>query len=90
MPGASRLKDKAQVPSDSHACPKCPHNAVGPATAGSPNVDINGLPALRVGDPGVHSSCCGANTWQAQTGSSTVFVNSVLVNGIKISSRSTC
>jgi uncharacterized Zn-binding protein involved in type VI secretion len=75
MPGQGRLKDQSQVPSDGHGCLCCSHSCIGPATAGSPDVNCNGLPALRVGDPGVHSSCCGGNTWIAQAGSATVFIN---------------
>jgi hypothetical protein len=36
---------------------------------------INGRPAVRVGDPGVHAACCGPNTWTAQSGSGTVIIN---------------
>ena len=54
MPGAGRRGDKAQVPSDSHGCTGCPHPALGPAVCGSSNVNINGIPALRVGDQGIH------------------------------------
>jgi len=36
---------------------------------------VNGQPALRKADPGVHSSCCGPNTWNAQACSGTVIVN---------------
>jgi uncharacterized Zn-binding protein involved in type VI secretion len=36
---------------------------------------VNSKPALRVGDPGVHSACCGGNTWTAAAGSATVFIN---------------
>ena len=36
---------------------------------------VNGKPALRVGDPGVHAACCGPNTWTAQAGSGTVKIN---------------
>lgn len=75
MPGAGRLGDKAQGTSDAHGCPGCPHPVVGPAIAGSPNVNINGLPALRVDDQGIHAACCGTNMWQAAQGSETVFVN---------------
>ncbi len=71
----SRLGDKSQVPSDGHGCPACPHSCVGPAVGGSPNVFVNGKPALRVGDPGVHAACCGPNTWVARAGSSTVKIN---------------
>ena len=38
---------------------------------------VNDLPALRVGDPGMHAACCGPNTWTAQAGSGTVFINSI-------------
>lgn len=70
-----RLDDKSKVPSDSHGCPKCPHTCVGPAVNGSPNVEVNTKKALRVGDPGTHSSCCGANKWKASKGSATVTIN---------------
>ena len=36
---------------------------------------MNKLPALRVDDTGIHMACCGPNTWTAQMGSSTVFIN---------------
>jgi uncharacterized Zn-binding protein involved in type VI secretion len=75
MPKQARLGDKAKVPADSHNCTQCPHTCVGPATEGSPTVKVNGKPALRVGDHGIHSSCCGSNTWQAKTGSATVFID---------------
>ena len=74
-PAQCRLGDKSQVPSDGHGCPACPHNCVGPAVAGSPDVFVNSLPAIRVGDPGVHAACCGPNTWTAKDGSSSVFIN---------------
>jgi len=48
---------------------------VGPAVAGSPDVNVNAKPALRVGDPGVHAACCGPNTWTAKTGAPSVFIN---------------
>jgi uncharacterized Zn-binding protein involved in type VI secretion len=38
-------------------------------------VNVNRRPALRVDDPGVHAACCGQNTWVAQAGSATVFIN---------------
>ena len=75
MPGQGRLGDKAKVPIDTHGCPACPHSGTGPAIQGSPDVRVNGRPALRVGDPGVHTVCCGANTWTSTTGSATVFIN---------------
>jgi uncharacterized Zn-binding protein involved in type VI secretion len=75
MAGAARLGDKAQVQQDSHGCPGCPHPGVGPAISGSSNVNINGRPAVRVDDVGIHAVCCGPNMWSAAVGSATVFVN---------------
>jgi uncharacterized Zn-binding protein involved in type VI secretion len=63
------------VPLDSHGCPACPHPVAGPAIQGSPDVNVNRRPALRVDDPGIHAACCGANTWTAAKGSATVFIN---------------
>jgi len=75
MPPQARLGDSALIPADAHGCPACPHTATGPAVAGSRNVFVNGLPAVRVNDPGIHSACCGANIWQAKTGSKSVLIN---------------
>ena len=51
------------------------HPATGPAIAGSRDVFVNRLPAIRVSDPGIHASCCGQNTWNAKTGSRSVLIN---------------
>lgn len=75
MKPQGRLGDTAACPSDSHGCLSCAHGVVGPAVGGSPNVFVNGKPALRVGDPGIHAACCGPNTWNAASGSATVFIN---------------
>jgi len=75
MPPQARLGDKSSVPADAHGCPACPHPCIGPAVGGSPNVLVNGKPALRVGDPGIHAACCDGNTWTAKTGSGTVKIN---------------
>lgn len=75
MPPGGRLGDKAQVPLDAHGCPACPHPGTGPAIAGSPDVNINKRPALRLNDPGLHAACCATNTWNAVQGSATVFIN---------------
>ena len=75
MPGLGRLGDKSKVEGDAHWCVACPHVAIGPAVQGSPTVWVNGLPALRVGDLGIHAACCGPNIWQAIEGSSTVFID---------------
>ncbi len=75
MPGQGRLGDKGNVPIDTHGCPGCPHPAVGPAIVGSPDVNVNKRPALRVGDKGIHAPCCGPNTWSATKGAPSVFIN---------------
>ena len=64
-----------QPPGDAHGCPACPHPTVGPAVLGSTNVNINGRPAVRVQDIGIHSPCCGQNMWTATQGAPHVFVN---------------
>jgi uncharacterized Zn-binding protein involved in type VI secretion len=75
MPAAARLGDKAQVDADAHGCPACPHPAIGPVVTGSPDVFVNGKPAARQGDLGIHAVCCGPNTFTIQRGSPTVYVN---------------
>jgi uncharacterized Zn-binding protein involved in type VI secretion len=70
-----RLGDLSQVPADAHGCPACAHPAVGPAIIGSPTVLVNGMPALRVGDIGIHAACCGPNMWTAVQGSPTVLID---------------
>jgi len=75
MPGQARLGDNSKVDADGHGCICCVHTCVGPATVGSPDVNVNSMPAVRVDDTGVHSTCCGDNTWIAKAGSSTVFIN---------------
>jgi len=79
MPAVCRVGDDANNPADSHGNICCAHNVTGPAVAGSPTVSVNGRPVLRVGDPGVHSACCGPNTWVCAEGSSTVTVNDIPV-----------
>jgi len=75
MPSQGRLGDKSYAPADGHGCIACAHPVIGPAIKGSSDVFVNSLPALRVGDNGVHAACCGPNTWTAVKGSSTVFIN---------------
>lgn len=75
MPAQSRVSDIGSVSADAHGCPACPHGAKGPVIVGSPNVNVNGLPAARVDDKGVHAACCGPNMFTATKGSGTVFIN---------------
>ena len=62
MPGAARLGDKAQVDSDAHGCPSCPHPGTGPIVVGSTDVFTNSLPQARLDDLGIHAVCCGNGT----------------------------
>jgi uncharacterized Zn-binding protein involved in type VI secretion len=75
MPAAARLGDLAQVQSDAHGCPACPHPGTGPIVTGSPDVFINSLAAGRQDDLGVHAICCGPNTYSLTKGSPDVYVN---------------
>jgi len=75
MRKAARVGDKAHCPSDGHGKDCCSHSVEGPAVKGSPNVFINNRQTMRLNDPGVHSSCCGSNTWKTASGASTVFIN---------------
>ena len=77
MPPQGRVSDLAKADADAHGCLACPHPVVGPGIQGSPDVMVNGLPALRVGDPGIHAACCGPNMWNAMKGSGTVFINGI-------------
>ena len=67
--------DQAHVPADAHGCPACPHPCIGPITSGSSTVLINGKPAARVGDVGVHSACCGPNSFTITGSSSRVRID---------------
>ena len=75
MPPQARVGDFAFVPADAHGCPACPHPCTGPGVMGSPNVQINGSSALRLGDPGLHAACCGPNVWVVAMGSGSVSIN---------------
>lgn len=73
--GYARVGDKAYCVSHAHGCPACPHTVIGPIITGSPNVLIDGLPAARQGDTGVHSACCGPNTFEIVQGDGNVLIN---------------
>lgn len=75
MQSAGRKGDESACPADAHQCPSCPHIVRGQAMQGSDDVLINRMPALRVGDQGEHSSCCGSQQWVAATGEGSVLIN---------------
>lgn len=60
---------------DSHGCPADPLSVIGPITTGSANVLVNGKPAARVGDVGVHAACAGANTFTIIDGDDRVLID---------------
>jgi uncharacterized Zn-binding protein involved in type VI secretion len=70
----AHLGDFAFSPADSHGCPADPHQVQGPIIAGSALVLIDGKPAARKGDPGVHAACCGANTFTIADGDPDVLI----------------
>lgn len=76
MTGIARQTDSAECDSDVHGCPLCPHKVKGIIVTGSKNVFINGLPASRKSDKGLHAACCNGNFFEIVEGSTTVFVNS--------------
>jgi uncharacterized Zn-binding protein involved in type VI secretion len=65
--GRVNISDLAFCPIHScRGCPKCAfHPVIGPAIWGASQVYVNGSPALRLLDFGVHLVCCGANMWVA-------------------------
>ncbi len=72
----ARLTDRSLVPADAHGCLSCPHSAVGPIITGSPTIFIEGgLPAARVGDDGIHLSCCNASQYCIASGDPTVLID---------------
>ena len=71
----SSVGTKAKCMADAHGCPACPHTVVGPIKTGSPNVFINGKPAARMGDTGIHAACCGRNTFTIVDGDRDVLIN---------------
>lgn len=75
MKRAGRAGDTSYCDADTHGDSCCAHAVSGPAVTSSANVAINGRGALRLGDSGVHSSCCSEGTWQATRGAPRVLIN---------------
>jgi uncharacterized Zn-binding protein involved in type VI secretion len=74
IPAVARQTDPVEG-NCSHGCPLCPHPVNGLVVSGSNNVFINGLPAARQDDKGLHAPCCDGNTFTLSAGSGTVKVN---------------
>lgn len=66
----------AQCLADAHSCPACPHPVIGTVLTGSALILAGDLPAARLGDAGIHISCCGGNSFTIATGD-----NQVLIEG---------
>jgi len=75
LPAAAARQTDPVKGNCSHGCLACPHEVVGIIASGSPNVFINGLPAARQDDKGLHAPCCAANNFTISKGSGTVKVN---------------
>lgn len=71
----ARVGGISQADADAHGCPACAHPVKGPIISGSPTIYINGKPAARVGDKGVHAACCGPNTFEIIGGDSQVLID---------------
>jgi uncharacterized Zn-binding protein involved in type VI secretion len=65
----------ALCPADSHGGPIDAQQVVGPIITGSAHVLVNGKPAARVGDKGVHSACVGPNTFEIVGGDESVLID---------------
>jgi uncharacterized Zn-binding protein involved in type VI secretion len=74
MPAVARQTDPVQG-NCAHGCPACPHPVIGMIVTGSQNVFVNGLPAARQDDKGLHAPCCDGNNFTLSQGSGTVLVN---------------
>jgi uncharacterized Zn-binding protein involved in type VI secretion len=75
MAAAGRVGDQAMNPEEEGGDGCCRRPVEGPAQRGSPDVIINGLAALRVGDRGTHGPCDGEKAWKATAGSRSVTIN---------------
>jgi len=73
--GYAAVGDKGFSPHDAHGCPGCAHQVIGPIITGSPTVTIGGSPAARAGDNGVHSACCGPNSFTIKAGDPSVLID---------------
>ena len=73
--GYAHVNSTARCDADAHGCPACPHPVVGEIITGSPLVFVNGLPAARVGDSGIHRACCGPNTFTVASGNPEVVID---------------
>lgn len=73
--GYARVGGLAHCPAYAMGCPACPHPVTGPILSGSPNVFIDGLPAARAGDPGMHAGGCGPTSYVIKTGDPNVLID---------------
>lgn len=73
--GYARVGGMVQCPNYAMGCPACPHPVQGPISSGSPNVFIDGLPAARAGDTGMHAGGCGPTGFVIKTGDPSVLID---------------
>ena len=75
MPSAARRTDEHRGICG-HGAPCCPHSVVGTITGGSPDTNINGLAAARLGDA-VEHNCPHCGTGNISSASGTVLINGI-------------
>lgn len=70
---AGRAGDGSGIVGGEHDRARGPRAVGGVTTCGSPDVHVNGRPALRAGDRGIHAGCPGSGTFLAEGGAPAVF-----------------
>ena len=73
MPQSARVTDEHRGICG-HGAPCCPHSVVGTIVEGSPDTNINGLPAARLGDLVIHN-CPHCGIGWVTSSSGTVNIN---------------
>ncbi|MCB0328242.1 MAG: carboxypeptidase regulatory-like domain-containing protein [Bdellovibrionales bacterium] len=73
--GFAAVGDIAFCPADAHGSLGGPYQVEGPIVGGSSLVTVAGAPAARVGDPGVHASCSGPNSFLIADGDPEVIIS---------------
>lgn len=79
MPGFARVGDRVSSDTDTHLVGGTivVFSVVGSFSQGSSDFFIDSLPAVRMGDGGMHATCTGPNTFYATDGSPNIFINSL-------------
>lgn len=76
--GVARLNDPVDCSTDLHGILQALH-VTGTFINGSPNTLVNGLPLIRLTDPGISVACPGPNAFVASSGCIKTFCNGLPV-----------